>query len=602
MKYYEVILLVYFGIDLLAVWGLNLELGVAGVANLGYILLVATGAYTYGVMTLVASSPVSGLGTYVGGYDLPSGIAILGAVVVSALVGGALGLIGSRRIRQDYFAITMFGAEIFAWTVVSGVPHFLNGPGGLFFIPHPVDPYGWGYVGFVAAFTLPAYFILRRFTTGPMGRTLRAMRDDPLAAVRVGKDIVRLRIVVQIVGGAFAGLSGALLAAFLGSWSPSAWTPFETLLFLTAVLVGGMGNDAGAVLGTAVVPILIVQGSQFLPSFPGHPELTQYASIILFSAVTLAFMFFRPKGLVPERRPQYDAGTVAQRHPFQLRDLLDPVTLPSISAQRGAAVRAIGDISRVRESRGPIVVLEGLERHFGGVRAVDGVDLEIPAGGITGLIGPNGAGKSTLLALLVGTLQPAAGTITIGGENVTAMPTHRRARHGIVATSQLPHEFRRLTTIENLVVAATRQKGESLGGVIFGKYFWRAQEAAFLSRAQGLLAVFDMEGKASEFAQNLSGGQKRLLEVMRALMTKPRVLLLDEPFAGLSPLMSDRLIDVCRELATEGMTIVVVEHDLTIVEELCEHVVVMARGTVLAQGTMEEMRKAPDVQSAYVSG
>ena len=590
MKYYAIVILVYFGTDLLAAWGLNLEFGVAGVANLGYILLVATGAYAYAILTLAPSSGVNVLGTYVGGYQIPAGVALVVATVVAGLVGALIGLIGSRRIRQDYFAITMFGAEILAWTLVTGLPKFLNGPSGLYFIPSPAGQFSWSYVVLVGAVTLAGLFVMRRFTTGPMGRVLRAMRDDPLAATRVGKNIVLLRIAIQGVGGAFAGLSGALLAGFLGSWSPSAWTPFETLLFLTAVLVGGSGSDAGVALGTALVPILIVQGSQFLPAIPGNANLTPYGSIILFSVGTLAFMFLRPRGIIPERRPR-------------IRESAEPPPEALVGEGRPVlTVRRGGEVAPLDAPAPPIVVIDGLRRHFGGVRAVDGVDLGIGRASITGLIGPNGAGKSTLLAMLTGTVAPDAGTITLDATDVTRMVTHRRARRGLVATSQLPQEFRRLTTIENLLVAATGQRGESWRGVALGRRYWRPQERAHTARAWELLRAFGMESKASELAANLSGGQKRLLEVMRALMLEPRVLLLDEPFAGLSPLMSDRLIDVCLGLARGGLTILVVEHDLGIVEELCEHVVVMARGTVIAQGTMKEMRQAPVVQNAYVSG
>jgi ABC-type branched-subunit amino acid transport system ATPase component len=236
------------------------------------------------------------------------------------------------------------------------------------------------------------------------------------------------------------------------------------------------------------------------------------------------------------------------------------------------------------------------------VRAVDGASLRVKAGSITGLIGPNGAGKSTLLDLVSGFGRADSGTIRFDGRDITGLPAYRRARAGIVRTFQLPHEYRRLTTIENLLAAPGGQRAESALGILAGRRYWRSQEAENLERARALLAMFGMAEQADKLAGRLSGGQKRMLEVMRALMTAPRLLLLDEPLAGLSPALSERLEEICVELRALGLSMILVEHELGAVGRLCDHVIVMAQGKVLSEGTMAELRVRKEVQQAYVVG
>ena len=233
---------------------------------------------------------------------------------------------------------------------------------------------------------------------------------------------------------------------------------------------------------------------------------------------------------------------------------------------------------------------------------MNNVSLAVQGSSITGLIGPNGAGKSTVLGLISGFGHADGGRVWFDGHDVTTSPGYRRARLGLVRTFQLPREFGRLTTIENLLAATPGQRGETSMGVLTGRRYWRAQERENLERGRQLLETFGMAGKADELAGRLSGGQKRMLEVMRALMTRPKLLLLDEPMAGLSPLLSGRLEDICLQLKAAGLAIILVEHELGSVDRLCDHVVVMAQGSVLSEGSMAELRVSEEVQRAYVVG
>lgn len=603
-EYYVVVLLVYFGTFLIAAWGLNLEFGVAGVPNFAYIVLVAAGAYTYAMLTLGPSSGNGGFQHYIIGARLPFWLALLCAAGVSAVLGGVIGITGLKRLRPDYQAMAMIVVSITATTIVVADTSLVNGSAGLALIPNPLQSLGgsrqaWGYVAMVFGICVVVYAVLRRFTHGPFGRLLRAMRDDEDAALSIGKNVVALRLAVQAVGGGMAGLSGGLLVGFIGGWSPSAWLFIETMALLTAIIVGGMGNDWGVVLGVVIVPTLIVQGVQFLPTVGGNPELIPQLGWIILGLLTIGFLFLRPAGLIPERR----SGSIRRSDPLSASEngglegearLLRLVS----SAQPRRGARSASSV-RVRDD---ILSVDSLHRTFGGVRAVDGATFACARGAITGLIGPNGAGKSTALGIISGFIKASSGVVRFEGADVTNAASYRRTRLGLVRTFQLSREFGSLTVLENLVVAAPRPRSESVRGVVGGKRYWGREEQAIVEQARELLALFKMEEKAFERARNLSGGQKRMLEMMRAVMTRPKLLLLDEPAAGLSPALTHLLGDACLALRDGGLSIVLVEHELDTVDRLCDTVIVMVQGSVFAEGSMADLRTRREVQEAYIAG
>jgi ABC-type branched-subunit amino acid transport system ATPase component len=249
-------------------------------------------------------------------------------------------------------------------------------------------------------------------------------------------------------------------------------------------------------------------------------------------------------------------------------------------------------------------VLEVIDvaREFGGVHAVAGVTFSVRQGTMTGLIGPNGAGKSTLLAMLAGTLSVSSGQVRYLGQDVTGLPAYRRARLGLVRTFQLASEFKRLTVLENLLSAVPSNRGDSMRGALAGPRFWRGDEAAALERAAALLERFGLTAVANSYAGELSGGQRRLVEIMRALMTEPTMLLLDEPMAGVHPNLARRIGNELTALVAGGLTVLMVEHELAIMDEFCDPVIAMAEGAVLAEGTMAELRGRAEVVEAYLVG
>lgn len=250
----------------------------------------------------------------------------------------------------------------------------------------------------------------------------------------------------------------------------------------------------------------------------------------------------------------------------------------------------------------PLLSVEHVSRRFGGVQAVADASFDIFSGESLGLIGPNGAGKSTVLGIVAGAIKADSGSVRFGGAEIGGLPSHKLGRRGIIRTFQISSEFPRLTVLQNLLVARPGQEGERFWGMLRGKRAWLKEEEAAVAQARDLLARFRLTPLENEYAGNLSGGQRRLLEIARALMARPRLLLLDEPTAGVHPKMVSDLRDQLRALRDEGLAMLMIEHELGIVEDVCQRVVVMARGSVIAAGGLAEVRALPEVREAYVAG
>jgi branched-chain amino acid transport system ATP-binding protein len=247
----------------------------------------------------------------------------------------------------------------------------------------------------------------------------------------------------------------------------------------------------------------------------------------------------------------------------------------------------------------PAIVVDGVTRTFGGLTAVSVDHLEVQRGGITGLIGPNGAGKTTLFNLLTGFDQPNSGTWSFDGRSLGKLAPHQVARLGVVRTFQLTKALSRLTVLQNMLLGAQGQKGESfLRALVPG--IWRGQEQANTEKAMDLLTRFKLDRKKDDFAGTLSGGQRKLLEMARALMSDPKVVMLDEPMAGVNPALTQSLLGHVKDLREQGMTVVFVEHDMDVVRDISDWVVVMAAGKVIAEGPPESISQNQAVVDAYL--
>jgi len=257
------------------------------------------------------------------------------------------------------------------------------------------------------------------------------------------------------------------------------------------------------------------------------------------------------------------------------------------------------DATQLIGSDAPIITATGVVKSFGGLRAVDVDKLEIRRNKITALIGPNGAGKTTFFNLLTGFDQVDSGEITLDGEIITGTPPHRLAAKGMVRTFQLTKALAKLSTLENMKLGALQQRGEKFWQALIPG-LWSRQEREIEARAEAILQRFNLTHMRDEYAGTMSGGQRKLLEMARALMTDPRVVMLDEPMAGVNPALAQSLLELIKLLPAEGRTVIFVEHNMDVVQEISDWVVVMAEGRIIAQGTPAEIKKNKAVVDAYL--
>ena len=606
MTYYLVNLLIYAAVDAMACLALNQQFGIAGVTNFGFIIFQAAGGYTAAILAMPPDSANGGFQSYIGGWNLPFPLPWVGATIVGGLIALPFTFLVGRRLRGDFAAIGLLVTAVLLNLLVTNYVPLFNGDAGVSLIPQPLQGefnplasgYKWGLTVVAILLCAAVYWFLRRITESPYGRSLRAMRDNDTVADSLGKNLLSLRTGMLVLGGAIAGLSGGVLVSYITTWSPAAWGYAETVVLFAAVIIGGAGNHLGAILGAILVPVGFEEATRYIPnsnSLP--PNLIPSLQWVAIGLLIVLFLWFRPQGILPERK-----------RVIALPQLPAPRAGPAADGEKAApAAPAISVRPRAAppESPGPRpVVLEAVDivRDFGGVRAVNDVSLAVRRGTLTGLIGPNGAGKSTLLAILAGTLRASSGTVIYQGQDITGMPAYRRARLGLVRTFQLASEFKRLTVLENLLTAVPSNRGDTLRGAIAGRRYWKGDETAAIARAQAVLSRFGLESIANSYAGDLSGGQRRLVEIMRALMAEPSMLLLDEPMAGVHPNLARRIGNELVALCQEGMTILMVEHELAIMDEFCDPVAVMAEGAVLAEGTMAQLRRRSEVVEAYLVG
>jgi branched-chain amino acid transport system permease protein len=318
MQFYVSNLLVYLGVDVMACLGLNLQFGVAGLVNFAFIIFQAAGAYTAAVLTLGPSSAAGSFQTYIGGARLPFPVPFIAAAVVGGVLSLVVGFVALRRLRTDYQAMVMLVISLIATTVATNATGLVNGSNGLALIPKPLESalglslvgYQWVYVGITFAFCALVWLVVHRITASPLGRTLRAVRDNESAAGALGKNVTVLRLVAFVAGGAIAGLSGAVLVQFISAWSPGSWLFPESFVYFAALIVGGSGNNFGAAVGALLVPVAFLEASRYIPQF-GYPGLVDALQWVVVGLLTLTVMWFRPRGVFPERPQRFArrAGT-----------------------------------------------------------------------------------------------------------------------------------------------------------------------------------------------------------------------------------------------------------------------------------------------------
>jgi branched-chain amino acid transport system permease protein len=597
-----------FGI---AALGLNVIWGWGGDFDLAYYGYVALGAYMTIVLTVGAPVPPA---QYILGLQLPYPVAMVGAIAASALMGMVVGLIALRNLRGIYFSIVTLGAVYVLYVMAGQFVPLFDGYNGVYGLFNPMgdalgisfNDYQYYFLGFSLIVFALVFLFLGRISASRFGLALRSLREDERASAAFGRNIYSLKLKAYVLGAAIGGLSGSLLAAYLTAFNPSAWSPLETIILYSAVLVGGKGNIRGVVLGVVMIFMVIPEVTRFLPDVQGHPNVVPSLRLITIGLLLVLFLFFRPQGLIPERRFHYHLPHLHPEPGAGVPPDEVSVTSEPQPAVRGEAATANLLPATTARSTEPadvpdILVIEGLAKHFGGIVAVDNCSFRVSQGQVTGLIGPNGAGKSTAIDLISGFKLPDAGTVIFEGVDIQGLPPHRISRLGLIRTFQTPREWPGLTVLENVLLAKFEPDQETLlRGLIGTRRGGQSVAEADLLWAREILAEFDLSSLANELARNLSGGQKRLVEFARIRMAKPKLVILDEPMGGVNPVLGERIAKAIEGFVRAGTTVVVVEHNLPFIERVARRVVVMAQGTVIAAGPFESLRANQTVIDAYL--
>jgi branched-chain amino acid transport system permease protein len=318
-------LVVYFFVDLIACWGLDLQFGVSGVLNFAFIVFQAAGAYAVAIFSLGPASSNGGFQQYSGGWHLPFPLPLLMAMLVGGVLSAIVGVVALRRLRSDYLAMVLLVVSVIATVIATAQTSFLNGPAGLSLIPKPFEStlglsavgYDWFFVALSGVFCVIVGLFVWRVVHSPLGRVLRAMRENEEAVRALGRNPEALQLLVFVAGGMLAALSGALLAEFISAWARSGWLYVETFALFTAVIVGGRGNPIGVAVGAAFILVGVQQAVTYLPATLS-PSMTASLEWIVTGVATLVFLWLRPQGIFPERRRRFPRPLTSTARMFTL--------------------------------------------------------------------------------------------------------------------------------------------------------------------------------------------------------------------------------------------------------------------------------------------
>ena len=542
--------------------GLNIITGYAGYVSLGQGAFVGLGAYTVGIC-------VSDIG----------GSPWVWVPVAGVLAGAVAALLGvvAMRARGHSFVILTIAFLFLVQLLATNWDGLTNGTGGIT-LPIPtwsVEYQNWPFyyvlLGLLAVSLLASWWIRRN----KFGMGLIAIREDEDKAATVGVSTPTYKILAFVASAVFVGMAGGVYGYYISFIDPLGM--FNILLsvqIILSLLLGGRATLWGPVLGAFIIEWLNETSNN---EFGGGN-----ARLLIFGGLLALVVLFLPQGIIPtvgrwiERwRTRGEAGLAGDR--------LSGLDLPARTAPPPEAP-VVSDT--------PLLEVKGLERRFGGVRAVDGASFVVPEGSITALIGPNGSGKTTTFNLIGGTMAPQAGEVWFDGKRIDRKPPWRRAHLGLGRTFQITRLFREMTVLEN-VVAPLREFHLGLlnANAVSGREAKRAEE---LLEFVGMRKYLDVRASA------LSFGQQKLVELAQILMLDPKLIMLDEPAGGINPTLIERIADMIRELNARGKTFLIVEHNMPFVLGLCNPVLVLARGKTIASGTPDEIQRDPHVLDAYL--
>jgi branched-chain amino acid transport system permease protein len=595
------------GLYVLLALGLNIVVGAAGLLDLGYVAFYAVGAYTTAMLTTKSH--------WTAWEALP--VAIFAAMAAGVTLGAP-----TLRLRGDYLAIVTLGfGEIVRIVAqnsnalgqargITGIPH----PGGLFGVAFELRPLPYYYLTLVAiAFTV---IVVARLRRSRVGRAWSAIREDEDAAELMGVHTFTMKLWAFAMGASTGGLAGWIYASKVSFINPDNFPFFFSVIILAAVVLGGMGSIPGVVAGAVAIGYLPeylrdVSAGQWITArlntlIGGHANTITEYRVLIFGAALVGIMMFRPQGLIPSRQRAAElteaGGTSGLAGAVVPTREADEIQEPADEAggEAGGDDLTEAELPVVIEAAETVLELRDVTMAFGGVVAMKNVSLTVPRGQIFGIIGPNGAGKTTLFNCVTGIFRPTGGEILVNGRSVVGSRPHRVTEAGVARTFQNIRLFPNVTALENVLVGADARHRTSVPGALLGLSRHRREERDGKAEALRLLAYVGIAGRAGDLARNLPYGDQRRLEIARAIATGPSVLLLDEPAAGMNPAEKRDLVDLIRKIRDSGLTVVLIEHDMSLVMGVCDQLAVLDFGEKIAEGEPDDVRTDPRVIEAYL--